>query len=453
MALDFRFPDVGEGITEGKLVKWLVREGDSVKKDRGICEVETDKAVVEIPSPEDGVILKLHVKAGDTIQVEQVIVTIGQKGEKVSEGSALHNQTEKQSSYASPAKSAPEVHPTHWVPSKSAAPMQTREKLMSELKISDSKTGIGKSAFAPVSVAVSDSVIAMPHTRKLARMLGVDIGKLRGTGPGGRVTDDDVRNFKEKKTPSISFTASHHGGETRESEHGFVETLPLTGLRKIIAVKLSESWHQNVHVAMMDECDVSDLVTLREKEKQRLAVHNVKLTFLPFIVKAAIVALNKYPIFNSEIDMEKEEIRVKHFFNIGIAVDTPVGLIVPVLKRADQKSITELAIEIQELARAARERKLPLDDISGSSFSITNFGSVGTRFATPIINPPNTAILGIGRIADRAVVKNGGIMIRKMIPLSFGFDHRVSDGAQAAEFMGELMRHLEDPELLLVNSL
>src|SRR3989338_2385950 len=403
MATEFRFPDVGEGITEGKLVKWLVEVGDTVAKDQSLCEVETDKAIVELPSPENGSVLKILVEEGHSIQVGKVLIVIGRRGESVPHPKAETNA----------------VLPAE---NKKAAPV----------------------ALAPFIQTNPAAVLAMPHTRKLARILGVDISKVKGSGPGGKVTDADVQKYKENAVPSVSFTPSRHGGETQEAEHGTVEVLPLIGMRRAIAEKLSESHREMVHVTLMDEVDVEELISFLEKEKTRLAAHNVKLTFLPFIIKASIVALTKYPIFNSEIDVEKKEIRIKHFFNVGIAVDTPEGLVVPVVRDCDKKSITEIAIEIADMAKEARDRKISLEQIKGSSFSITNYGSVGARFATPIINPPNTAILGVGRISDRAVVRDGKVVVRQMLPLSFGFDHRIADGAVAAEFLSELMRHLSD---------
>lgn len=435
MVTEFRFPDVGEGITEGELIKWLVREGEPVKQDQPVVEVETDKAVVELPSPVSGFVLKLMAKAGERIKVGQVLLVIGEKGESV--------------------PSAPVPSPRIEM----VFPRETAEqpKVIIEVKKTEEKKAVAIPAASsqPVFEAPQRGLlIAMPHTRKLARMLGVDLSLVPGSGPGGRITDEDVKRFKERKeTPSVSFAATKAGGTSIEAKHGREERIPFRGIRKAIAENVSRSFRTTVPVTVMDEADVSDLVELREKEKTKLQAHGIHLTFLPFVIKACLVALEKYPYFNASLDDSTNEIVLKHYYHIGIAVDTEEGLFVPVIRNADEKSITQLAIEIQELAKASRERKISIDDLKGSSFSITNYGSVGGRFGTPIINYPNAAVLGLGRIADRPTVRDGRLDIRKMFPLSLTFDHRIVDGAQASQFLDEIMKHLEDPGLLLVDSL
>jgi pyruvate dehydrogenase E2 component (dihydrolipoamide acetyltransferase) len=384
--------------------------------------------VVELPAPVDGIVLKRFFEEGTVIHVGDVLVVIGERGEQVPQGASKTVATTTPLPLASPARATHETIP----------------------RVPEQETVLQSQPLHQLSPS-AEGASAMPHTRKLARVLGVDLANVTGTGPGGRVTDSDVRSAKDNHVPTVSFVPAKHGGETKTVEQGTVEVLPLSGIRKAVAEKLGQSWHSAIHVTLMDEVEVDALSVIREKEKQRLAAHSIKLTFLPFIIKAVIIGLNKYPIFNSEIDMERKEIRVKHFFNVGVAVDTEQGLVVPVIRNCDRKSITEIAIEINDAAKGARERKLPLDELSGSSFSVTNYGSVGARFATPIINPPNTAILGIGRISEQAVVRDGKIVIRKMLPLSFCFDHRVADGAVAAGFLGEVMRHLSNPGELLVD--
>lgn len=412
MALEFRFPDVGEGITEGTLIKWLVKEGEKVKTDQALAEVETDKAIVELPSPGNGTILKLFAKTGEKIKVGQVLVSIGEAGENVSAPTPVAIPVEKK---------APEK----------PVPVQS------------------------VSTAAADfaSVLAMPHTRKLARMLGVDIALVHGSGPGGRITDDDVKRYKEgKEIPAVSFSPVKAGGRTEEGTHGREERIPFAGMRKAIAENVSRSFHTAVPVTVMEEVAVDALWQLRQRENEKLKEHNVHLTFLPFVIKACLVALQKFPYFNASIDEEKNEIVLKHFFHIGIAVDTEEGLMVPVIRNANEKSIVQLALEIAEYAKEARERKIKLDDLKGSSFSITNYGSVGGKWGTPIINYPNVAVLGLGHIAEKPVVVEGKVVVRKMFPLSLTFDHRIVDGAQASQFLSQIMKHLEDPGLLLVDN-
>jgi pyruvate dehydrogenase E2 component (dihydrolipoamide acetyltransferase) len=396
MARQFRFPDVGEGITEGEIVRWLVREGDEVKSDQTLAEIETDKAVVEMPSPYSGTVLKLHFKEKDLIKVGQVLVTIGEKGEAVPEGEATP---------AGPAPARPAVLP-------SGAAVRAGEAQ------------------------------ATPKVRALARELGVEIGAIQGTGPGGRVTEEDVRSAKEKpaeKKPEIKIKAKY-------DLFGSLERIPLRGIRRATAKKMRESLDKAAHVTHCDEADAQALVTLREKMRPEAEAAGIKLTYLPFIVKALIEALKLHPTLNAVLDDEEEEIVVKKYYNIGIAVDVPDGLIVPVVKMADQKSVLDIAAEIQALAKAARERTLDLADLKGGTFSITNVGVIGGDFATPIINYPEAAILATMKIAERARVENGTVVVKRTLPLCLSFDHRIIDGAEAARFTRDLVRFLENPE-------
>lgn len=396
MARQFRFPDVGEGITEGEVVRWLVKEGDEIKSDQTLAEIETDKAVVEMPSPYSGTVLKLHFKEKDLIKVGQVLVTIGEKGEAVPDGAAA------------PAGLAP-----------------------------------ARPAVLPSGAAVlAGEVQATPKVRALARELGVEIGAIHGTGPGSRVTEEDVRSAKEKpaeKKPEIKIKAKY-------DLFGSLERIPLRGIRRATAKKMRESLDKAAHVTHCDEADAGALVARREKMTPEAEAAGIKLTYLPFIVKALIEALKLHPTLNATLDDEEEEIVVKKYYNIGIAVDVPDGLIVPVVKMADQKSVLDIAAEIQALAKAARERTLDLADLKGGTFSITNVGVIGGDFATPIINYPEAAILATMKIADRARVENGAVVVKKTLPLCLSFDHRIIDGAEAARFTRDLVRFLENPE-------
>jgi pyruvate dehydrogenase E2 component (dihydrolipoamide acetyltransferase) len=398
--VDIKFPDVGEGITEGTLVKWLVKAGDEIKADQAVAEIETDKAIVEIPSPKAGKILKLYGKEGDVIKVGSVLASIALPGEEA-------RIEAKPPEIKPPAK--PEIKPPE-------------------------KPEIGR-------------VLATPSTRRLARELGVDISRVGGTGPGGRVTDEDVRKASEVAAKPPEVKPPEAAPEIKPVE----ERIPIKGIRKTIAERMVKSLFTAPHVVSMDEADVTELVKLREKEKKIAEDKGIKLTYLAFIVKAVTVALKQHPYLNASIDSEKNEIILKRYYNIGIAVDTPEGLMVPVIKNADQKSIMELAQETERLAEEARSRKIKLSDLKGNTFTITNIGSIGGIFSTPIINPPDVAILGVHRIRDMPVVIDGEIKIRKILPLVLSFDHRVLDGAQAARFMNTLKAHLEDPDLLLLD--
>ncbi len=405
--VDVKFPDVGEGITEGTLVKWLVKIGDEVKADQAVAEIETDKAIVEIPTSKGGKVSKLYGKEGDIIKVGSTIVTLALPGEEM----------------RIPEAELPEVKPQE-------KPVEVKP----EIKIPE------KPAEVP------QRVLAAPATRRLARELGVDISAVAGSGPGGRVTDEDIRKFAELKH-EVEPVAVQPLPEMKPAE----ERIQIKGIRKTIGERMVKSLFTAPHVVSMDEADVTELVSLREKEKKLAQEKGVKLTYLAFIIKAATVALKQHPYLNASLDAQKNEIVLKRYYNIGIAVDTPEGLMVPVIKNADQKSIMELAKEGERLAEEARNRKIKLPDLKGNTFTITNIGSIGGIFSTPIINPPDVAILGVHRIRDMPVVIDGEVRVRKIMPLVLSFDHRVLDGAQAARFMNTLIEHLEDPDLLLLD--
>ncbi|NJD52856.1 MAG: 2-oxo acid dehydrogenase subunit E2 [Candidatus Methanoperedens sp.] len=416
--VDVKFPDVGEGVTEGTIVKWLVKEGDEIKADQAVAEVETDKAIVEIPSPKAGKILKLVGKEGDVIKVGSTLASLAAPGEA---------EVKKPETGApeKPIKAKPEVKPPE-----------------------------AKPEFKPQPEHMPERVLAVPSTRRLARELGVDISKVKGTGPGGRITDEDIREVAEApQAPEAApvETAPEITPEITPEIKTLEERIPIKGIRKTIGERMVLSLFTAPHVVSMDEADVTELVKLREKEKKIAEEKGIKLTYLAFIVKAVTVALKQHPYLNASLDPKKNEIVLKRYYNIGIAVDTPEGLMVPVLKDADRKSIMELAQVSEKLAQEARTRKIKLPDLKGNTFTITNIGSIGGIFSTPIINPPDVAILGIHRIRDMPVVIDGEIKIRKILPLVLSFDHRVLDGAQAARFMNTLLDHLKDPDLLLLD--
>ncbi len=413
--VDVKFPDVGEGVTEGTLVKWLVKVGDNIKADQPVAEIETDKAIVEIPTPKAGKVMKLFGKEGDVIKVGSVLASLALPGEEMKIPTAAEVKP--------PEVKPPTVRPPEIKP----AEVKPEEK-------------------------PPERVLATPSTRRLARELGVDISKVEGTGPGGRVTDDDVKKFTEvaAKPPEIKAPEAAPP-EVPPEIKAMEERIQVKGIRKTIADRMVQSKFTAPHVVSMDEADVTELVKLREKEKKTAEEKGIKLTYLAFIVKAVTVALKQHPYLNASLDPQKNEIVLKRYYNIGIAVDTPDGLMVPVIKNADRKSIMELAKETETLAEEARGRKIKLADLKGNTFTITNIGSIGGIFSTPIINPPDVAILGVHRIRDLPRVVDGEIRVRKILPLVLSFDHRVLDGAQAAHFMNTLIDHLKDPDLLLLD--
>jgi pyruvate/2-oxoglutarate dehydrogenase complex dihydrolipoamide acyltransferase (E2) component len=410
MAIEFKFPDVGEGIHEGRVVEWLVAEGETVAEDQPLLKVETDKAVVELPSPGAGTVLKLHVPSDAPIEVGDVLVTIGDKGESVSGGGA---------DGTTPALvEVPRPKPVD------AAPV--------------------------AAVTGKRRPLATPSTRALARRLGVDLGSIQGSGNGGRITDDDVKLAAEgpledpvprARVAPVGIAETTAGGE--------VERIPISHLRKRIAGAMRASRQISAHVTHVEEADVTDLFEQYRTIKASIEADGGRFTLLPFFIKALVTVLKDYPIFNASVDEERGEILLKKYYNIGIAVDTPEGLIVPVIKGADGKNMVELAAEIVDLAERARNRTLGLEELRGGSCTITNIGPLGGVFATPIINQPELAIIGLHKIQDRPVVVDGEIVIRKMVYLSISFDHRWIDGAEGARFMTDLVNLVAKPELLM----
>lgn len=413
MVYEFKLPDIGEGIAEGEVVKWLVKEGAEVKENQPLVEIMTDKVNVEIPSPRNGTILKLMAKEGEAVKVGQVLLVIAEKGEQTSAPAPLPTAT--------PA----------------TTPIPTKSTVASP-----------PSAVAAEVAKKPQEILATPATRRLARELGVDLAIVQGTGPGGRITDDDVNRFKEggkrAVTPAVAVTV---GGP-----RGPEERIPLRGIRRKVAEHMVRSKEVAAQVTHVEEVDMTEVVHLREKANASAEKRGVKLTYLPFIIKALVTALKQYPYLNASLDDAKEEIVLKKYYNIGIATDTEQGLVVPVVKGAEHKSITQLAEEIAKLSEKARAGQLTLDEVQGSTFTVTSVGGIGGVFATPIINYPEVGILGVHKIAERPVAKDLQIQVRHMTYLSLSFDHRVLDGAMAARFMNTIKQYLEDPKLLLLET-
>jgi len=435
MPYEFKFPDVGEGIHEGEIVKWLVKEGDKVDADQPLGEIETDKAVVEMPSPKSGKILKIHVPAGSKIHVGEIMVTIQEEHEteadvkKHIEAKAQEKQETKKEigeQIPHPAEKKPDVPYTG-----SVVGFVEEAKSVSPIYGSQSKK----------LQQIQTQVQATPAVRNLAKQLNVDLSKTKGTGQEGRITIDDVQKTSGA-TKKEELAAPAGIKVTRKYDfYGYIERTPLHGVKKAVANKMSESIFTAAQLTNMHEFDVTELAALREKEKTEYEKEGIKLTFLPYIVKAAALCLKEHPYLNASL--EGEEIVLKKYYNIGIAVDTEEGLLVPVVKGADAKDIKAIAKDIDKLANDARSRKINLMDLKGSSFSVSNLGSVGVQFFTPIINYPESAILGVGRIMEKPVAKSGKVEIRKMLPLSLTYDHRIVDGAQAARFIMDLIVRLE----------
>lgn len=493
MTFDFKFPDVGEGITEGELLAWKVQEGDVVAEDQTLAEVETDKAVVELPSPVAGRIAKLHVADGDGILVGQVLVTIeegvGQAPPAPVAASPPVGVAPAEAPRAAGAPPSPgRAEAPHAVASTPPPPPVSQveeeeefytgsvigqlEEAPDEQPAVESVTGAAappasEPAAAPASPAPPGEgtvkVLAMPSVRILARELGVDLSVIHGTGPGGRIVRQDVEDHAEAAAygrvtvaaPSIAVADAAGGepwmgGALEQDQFGVVERMSVRGVRRTMARRMSESLAKQAQVTTTDDADVSILRRIREKERTLAAERGIHLTYMAFVIKACAAALQRFPRMNSVLSEDCGELVFKRYYNIGIAVDTKVGLMVPNIKDADRKSIFRIAEEVIDLAQRAQDRSLSLADLQGGTFTITNYGAIGGIYATPVTNYPEVAILGMGRVRDLAVVRKGQVLVRQMLPLSLTYDHQVVDGAEAARFLNLVISYTEDPDLMLL---
>ncbi|KYD29745.1 MULTISPECIES: dihydrolipoamide acetyltransferase family protein [Anoxybacillaceae] len=437
MAFEFKLPDIGEGIHEGEIVKWFVKPGDEVNEDDVLCEVQNDKAVVEIPSPVKGKVLEILVEEGTVATVGQTLITLDAPGY---ENMAFKGQEQDE-------------------PKQQEKPQEVSKEEKSEAAAKQAEPAKQQ------EVDPNRRVIAMPSVRKYAREKGVDIRLVQGTGKNGRVLKSDIDAFLaggtavEQKEEAPAAKAEEKAAAATAAqqpvvlEGEFPETREkMSGIRRAIAKAMVNSKHTAPHVTLMDEVDVTKLVAHRKKFKEIAAEKGIKLTFLPYVVKALTSALREFPVLNTSIDDETEEVIHKHYYNIGIAADTDRGLLVPVIKHADRKPIFALAKEINELAAKAREGKLAPHEMKGASCTITNIGSAGGQWFTPVINHPEVAILGIGRISEKPIVRDGEIVVAPVLALSLSFDHRMIDGATAQKALNHIKRLLNDPELLLMEA-
>jgi pyruvate dehydrogenase E2 component (dihydrolipoamide acetyltransferase) len=439
-----KLPELGEGVTEGELIKWLVKPGDSIKADQGLAEIMTDKATVEVPSPKAGVVTELKFKAGDMLKVDSILATL-------------------QISGAAPVTTAPTVHAQK--PAMTAAPAVVGYAQAASHVSGASSAGLAShSGGGSTSVAffppVMDSrVLATPATRRLAREMQIDINAITGTGLAGRVTREDV--MKNSGTGSSAETVMTKGPSSSTSipRPGYTSTraneeerVPLKGIRKKIAENLQMAKHIIPHFTLMDEVDVTELVAWRESIKEAAEQAGTKITYLPFVMKALVATIREFPMFNASIDDDKQEIVYKKYFNIGFAADTPNGLVVPVIKNADQKSIIEISKEILDLSKRARDGKLKPDEMKGATITITNIGSVGGTYATPIINHPEVAILGMYKIQDRLFLDaSGAVKNQKIMNYTITADHRLIDGAVAARFLKSFLTRIQKPSVLMLD--
>lgn len=422
MAYEFRLPDIGEGVAEGEVVKWFVEEGGTVQEDAPLVSVLTDKANVEIPSPKGGRIVKIHASVGQKVKVGGLLVTID----------------------AGPSSGSPAP-----APAVGAAPTSPA-------------SGTAPSPSVPVGpTAPGARVLATPSVRRMAAERGVDLSGVRGTGPGGRITEADVQAASSAGAPSPAPPVAPSAPPAAASAPAAVappapaaavageERIPIRGLRRVIAEHMTQSVHTAAHFTYVEEIDATELVRLRERMAKHVETNGVRLSYLPFIVKAVVAGLRAHPWLNATMDDARQELVVHKEYHIGIATAAPDGLIVPVLKNVEHKSVGALAREIQALAEKGRGGKLTRAELSGGTFTITSLGALGGVLATPILNYPEVGILGIHRIVRRPIYKPDGTLApADLMNLSISLDHRVIDGIVGAQFLSVVKANLEDPHLL-----
>lgn len=482
MARELLLPELAESVVEGEIVRWLVQEGESVVLDQPVVEVMTDKVTVELPSPFAGVLQKHLVAEGDVVAVHAPIATFSDDGAGAA-GAASSGaqapaakpvgvQAAEERSIVEPGPAAEEDDGESLSLFKPSGPLDEG----AVVQVRRSGAGSGASAAPAVTVPVVASavagaapsaargpygrVLAVPAARKLARELGVDVEQVPGSGPNGRVRVEDVRAFAEggataastptgaavPGAPAPAPYVTPAGYEARE------ERIPVRGLRRAIANQMVASHLATVRTLHVDEADVTSLVALRERLKGRAEARGVRLSYLPFVMKAVVAALQEFPMLNASLDEAKNEIVRKKYYNVGMAVATEAGLVVPVVKAVDQRTILDIAADIQRLASAAKAGKLTAEDVKGGTFSITNIGSLGGLFSFPIINVPEAAILGVHSIKKRPVVlPDDTIAARQMLYLSLSFDHRLVDGAEGALFTSRVIDLLETPEAMMLD--
>ncbi len=424
--MDVKLPKLGEGADSGVVVSILVKEGESVQEGQTLLELENEKAIAPIPSPASGIVAGIRVKEGDKVTVGQVLLTLGGDGGPVAPGP----------------KTAPAaIQPTR--PARKVKPLEAEPAGPADA-----------GAVAEFAQKSEDEIAAPPAVRRLARELGIDLTRVEGTERGGRIGMRDLRTFIERlqriafapKAPAATTVApARPAPEPIDfSKWGPVSRRPMSQLRQVIARRMTENWTTIPHVTQFDEADITRVMDLRKKHLAAYEAQGARLTLLPFAIKAVVATLKKHPLFNSSLDEPTGEVIWKDYFHLGIAVDTEAGLIVPVLRNADRKSLIQVAREVEELAARARDRKVSLEELKGGTFTISNQGGIGGAHFTPIINKPEVAILGLGRGVLKPVVREKKIEPRLMLPLGLSYDHRVIDGGAAARFIVDLVQAFEE---------
>jgi pyruvate dehydrogenase E2 component (dihydrolipoamide acetyltransferase) len=485
MAIEVKLPELGDGITAGDILDVLVREGDSIAKDQSICEIETDKATVEVPSSHAGKIVKVHVAAGQSVPIGATLLTLEAVGAEAKPAAPAP---------AAPAPTPPPAPVTATAPAPAAPAPAPAAPAPAPAAVVPPTTPAPAVPAAPTPVAPAPSAVtaapaaalaeanggpntpAGPAIRRLAREVGIDLSQVAGTGPSGRIVREDVlaavRRVGQPGKPvassstsvarppqvdapaagSVADSVASGAPATSETQdaYGPIVTERMTKIRRTIAAKMHESWSTVPRVTNFDDADVTELERIRQASKPDYDSRGIKLTSMPFIIKAVALALRANPTVNAMIDEENEAIVYRQYVNLGIAVDTPRGLVVPVLRKPDQLSIPEIARALAAIAENARNNDFKVEDLRGGTFSISNLGAVGGTYSTPIINVPEVAILLLGRSRKMPVVVDDQIAVRLMMPLSLSYDHRLVDGATAARFLNDVIAYLENPSRLLI---
>ena len=427
-------PDLGENIESADVVTVMIKQGDTISKDQGIIEIETDKATVEVPSPYSGEVIEVFIKQGEKAKVGAPLLKL-----KVSQSSQAPQKKIEEKSVESNTETRRE----------DASKIQTKS-----ISTEERTTAISGQGYHQPPIT-KGSAPAAPSVRRIAREIGIDINEVPGTGAAGRISMDDVKAYAKKLNEQRGKGVSLGFGIKAEklpdfSKFGSIETKPMSNIRTKTAEHLSYAWATIPHVTQFDRADITILEMTRKAFNPKVEKAGGKLTITSFLLKITAAALKTFPQFNSSIDMEKKEIIYKNYFNIGVAVDTEFGLIVPVIKNVDQKNLTELSVELAAISEKARTKKISLDDLQGGCFTITNLGGIGGTAFTPIVNAPEVAILGVSRGSYKPVYKDGKFEPRMIVPLSLSYDHRIIDGADAARFLRWVCEALEQPMKLLL---
>jgi len=430
----FKFPDIGEGLDEGIIAEWYVEKGQFVEMGHPLVKMETDKVVTDIPSPKTGIIAALYGLVGETIHVGSPLVEYDMPG--INGADAI----------AEAAKPAFEN-----VNEEGAGVVGT-------LEIADNSAYLPASSEAETSSVRQESsrpqhcALATPVARAMAKELGVNIDLVPGTGPAGRVTKADIENYVKRDAKRVTRNEAvlpfHASRITLHDSE--IEVKPLSQMRKAIARNMIQSKHNAAHMTVFDEVEVTDLIRIRYTYKEQFEKEGIKLSYLPFILKATALALKSHPVLNAELDLDNSRIIYKKYYNLGIAVDTEDGLVVPVIRNIDHLTIKDIAIAVNQISEKARKRALTMEDMKDGTFTLTNYGSIGGQFAVPVINYPQAGILGIGRLVEKPVIKNGQIVAGTLLPLSLSVDHRMVDGGEVARFLNHVMEFLSDPVSLII---